>query len=124
MTDTPTTAAAAAPSDVATVEALRRVKAVESEWELKLRAARGEAEDAVRRARDESEATVKAVGAEAEAERARRLEAGEAAAEKEAEAILQEGSGAAAKLRTEKGKAPSDRASEVLEAVLGPYARD
>jgi vacuolar-type H+-ATPase subunit H len=124
VTDAPATTAAPPPADSATVEALRRVKAVENEWELRLRAARGEAEEAVRRAREEAEATVKAVAAEAEAERARRLDAGRAAAEKEAEAIVSEGADAAARLRAEKGKGPTDRAAEVVAAALGPYAPD
>jgi len=124
VTDAPPASATATGADGATVEVLRRVKAVESEWELKLRAARGEADEAVRRAREEADATVKTVAAGAETERTRRLETGRAAAEKEAEAIVREGAAAAGRLRTNKGKGPADRSAEVVAAALGPYARD
>jgi len=110
--------------DASTVEVLRRVKAVEAEWETKLRAAREDADQGVRRAREEADATVKAVAAEAEAEKAQRLAAGRTAAEAEAEAIQREGEKAADGLRSAGGKKPSDRSDELLEAVLGPYARD
>lgn len=120
MTDAP----AAGGPDAATVEALRRLKAVEAEWDEKLRAARTEAEEAVRRARDEAEATVKAVVAATEAERARRLDQGRAATEREADAIVREGAKAAEELRTRKGGRPSDRSEEVVAAALGPYAHD
>jgi vacuolar-type H+-ATPase subunit H len=119
-----TDAPASPASDTATVEALRRLKAVEREWEEKLLAARAAADEAVRRARDESEATVKAVVAEAEAERARRLEAGRAAADREAEGIVRDGAKAADELRARKGARPADRSEEIVAAALGPYAHD
>jgi vacuolar-type H+-ATPase subunit H len=111
-------------SDTATVEALRRLKAAEAEGEEKLRWARSGADEAVRRARDEAEATVKAVAAEAEAERARRLEEGRAAADREAEGILRDGTKAAEAFRARKGAGPSDRSEEIVAAALGPYAHD
>jgi vacuolar-type H+-ATPase subunit H len=116
---------APAPSgDPQTVEALRRVKAVEAEWEAKLRSAREETEQAVRRARDEAEATVKAVQTEVEREHARRLEAAAAAADSEASAIRADGETAAAKIRGGQGRRAADRADEIVAAVLGPFASE
>lgn len=114
----------AAPGDAETVEVLRRVKAVEAEWEAKLRGAREEAERTVRRARDEAEATLKAVGAEVEGERARRLEGAQASSEAEAEAIRREGAKAADALRSGKDRRVSDRDDAIVAAVLGPFALD
>ena len=113
-----------AAGDAETVEVLRRVKAVEAEWEAKLREAREEAERAVRRARDEAEATLKAVAAEVEGERARRLETAQASSEAEAEAIRREGAKAADALRSGKGRRSPDRDDAIVTAVLGPFAQD
>jgi len=118
------TDAAAPMSDAETVDALRRVKAVEAEWEARLRAAREEAEQAVRRARDEAEATLKAVAAEAGTERARRLDEGRAASERDAEAIRRDGATAADAQRAEQGKRPADRSKQIVATVLDPYSRD
>jgi vacuolar-type H+-ATPase subunit H len=119
-----TEAPATGGSDTATVEALRRLKEVEAEGEERLRAARTAAEEAVRRARDEAEATVKAVVAEAEGERAHRLEQGRLAADREADAIVRDGEKAAESLRARKGERPADRSGEIVAAALGPYAQD
>jgi uncharacterized membrane protein YqiK len=101
---------APATRDTETVEALRRVKAVEAEWDAKLRAAR--------------EATVKAVASEIEGERARRLEAARAASEAEAETIRREGAKEAEALRSGKDRRSSDRDDAIVAAVLGPFVGD
>ena len=112
------------PGDSETIEVLRRVKAAESEWDTKLREARAGAEQAVRRAREEAEATLKAVAAEVEGERAHQLELAQVSAEAEAEAIRREGAKAADALRSGKERRSSGRADAIVEAVLGPFARD
>jgi vacuolar-type H+-ATPase subunit H len=115
----------AAPSaDVATVEALRRLKAVEAEWEAKLATARAATAQGLQLAKDEAEATVKAVAAELESERASRLEAARAAAEREAEAIVRTGAQEAEAIRSGKGKRPADQQDAIVAAVLGPFSHD
>ncbi len=108
--------------DTATVEALRRVKAVEAEWDGKLADARRQAEEATRRARDEAEATVKAVAAELETERARQLDSARASAEREAEGLRTDGAKAAEAVRSGQGRRPQERGDEIVAAVLGPFA--
>ncbi len=115
---------AGAPGDAATVAALRRVKAVEAEWDAKLHAARDEAARALQRARDEREATEKAVAAELAAERNRRLDEARRTADREAEAIRADGEKAAGALRQEKSGAAKQRADEIVAAVLGPLAKE
>lgn len=114
----------AAASDEQTVEALRRLKAVEAEWDAKLRAAREDAAQVVQRARDEAEATLKAVAAELEAERGRRREAGKLAADREAEQVRTDGATAAEAVRSDRSKRPSERADAIVAAVLDPFASD
>jgi vacuolar-type H+-ATPase subunit H len=111
-------------SDAATVEALRRLKAVEAEWDAKLRDARDAAARTVQRSRDESEATVKAVAAENETERNRLLEAGQQAADREAERIGADGARAADAVRADRSKRPAERADAIVRAVLDPFASD
>ena len=113
-----------APADNATVQALRRVKAVEEEWEARLREARKDAEQAVLRTREEAEATLRAVSAELESERTHRLEAARASSEREAEAVLREGVKAADAVRVEKGKRPPGRDEEIVAMVLGSFQSD
>jgi len=111
-------------ADVATVEALRRLKAVEAEWEAKLTTARAATAQGIQLAENEAEATVKAVAAELESDRARQLEAARVAADREAEAIVRGGEQEAEAIRSGKGKRPADRADEIVAAVLGPFVRD
>jgi vacuolar-type H+-ATPase subunit H len=106
-------------SDGGTIDALKRIKATEAEWDGKVAAARRDAEASLRRLHDELEATVQAAHAAAEAERARALQRARAAAEVEAEGILAEGRAAASAAATTAGKRPADREDEVLAAVLG-----
>ncbi len=108
------------PADVATVEALRKLKAVEAEWDARLAEARRDADEAIGRAREETEAALRAVGAELEAERTRRLDGDRAAADREAEAIRQKGEQEAAGA-AKAGRSPV-RADAIVAAVLGPLA--
>jgi vacuolar-type H+-ATPase subunit H len=111
-------------SDSGTIDALKRIKATETEWAEKVAAARRETEAALRRGRDESDAIVAAAHTAAEAERAQALERARAAAEVEAQAILAEGRAAAAAAATTSGKRPADREEEVLAVVLGRLATE
>ena len=61
-----TTASGAAV--LGSIEALKRVKATETEWDTRLSAARQESEEALRRLRDDGDATVKAAETEADRE--------------------------------------------------------
>jgi len=115
---------AAPGGDSATVEALRRVKAVEAEWAGRLNDARAEAEQAVRRAREEAAAMLKAVAAELDSERAHRLEQARASADRDAEAVRREGANAAEALRSQKGKRATGRTEEIVATVLGPLSGD
>ncbi len=106
------------------IDALKRVKATESDWELRLRAARGTATEAVQRARDESEAAVKAAQAAADAERAEAVRAARAEADRLAAEILAEGKRAAEVASRGEGKRAADQQDAILAAVLAGFVPD
>jgi vacuolar-type H+-ATPase subunit H len=112
---------AVAPSSV---DALRRVKAVETDWEARLKAAREESEATLRRLREESEAAVKAVHAQMEHERAERVEHARLEATGMAAAILADGEKAAEAAARGEGKRPADKKDAILGAVLGKFVKD
>jgi vacuolar-type H+-ATPase subunit H len=112
------------PTALGSIDALKHVKATETEWELKLRSARGAADVALERLRTDSEAAVKAAQAAAEEERARAVQAARAGAEREAAEILAEGTRAAEAAARGEGKRPADKKSAVLAAVLAGFAKD
>lgn len=112
---------AAGSSDQPTIDALRRIKAVEEEWEAKLSSARAEQERALVDARSSADAAVKAVSAELEASRTQALETAGAAADAEARDLLAAGEADAARAKAGKKKL-ADRKDEVLQAVLGEFA--
>jgi len=115
---------APAPGGPASIEVLKRVKATEVEWELKVATAQREAEEALVRRREETAATLKAASAEAEAERARALERARVGAEAEVATILADGRRAAEAAGRAEGKRPQDRRDQVLATVLGPFAAE
>lgn len=106
------------------IDALKRVKATETDWELRLRAARGAAEAETARLKEESEAAVRAAQQEAEAERTRAVQAARAEADREAEQILAEGTRAAEAAARGEGKRPADRKAEILSSVLAGFTTD
>ncbi len=112
--------APAAP-DAGTVEALKRVKAAESEWETKVGEARAHRDAAVRRWTDESAAAVQAAVAGADEERAQALQAARAAAEVEADRIRADGETAAEAAGREDPKQLAQKREEILAAVLGDF---
>jgi len=106
------------------IEALKRVKETESEWELKLRVARGAAGEALERLRTEGEAAVKAAQAVADGERANALLAARQEAEREAAEILVAGTRAAEAAARGEGKRPADKKDAILAAVLAGFTKD
>ncbi len=106
------------------VDALKRVKAVETEWDARLAEARETSRRELARKREEADAAVKAVLQEAEAERLRALERARIVSEAEARGIVSEGEAAARKVRDEREKRGGGRNGEILAAVLGSFASD
>jgi vacuolar-type H+-ATPase subunit H len=117
-----TGAATALPTD--SIEALKRVRATEIEWEEKLAAAKRSAEGTLQRLREESEVAVKAAQAETEAERYQTVQAARAAADLETAQIVAEGEEVARAAARGEGKHPADRKDAVLSAVLAGFDRD
>jgi len=106
------------------VEALKRVKATETEWDARLKAAREESEVALRRSREEAEAAVKAAETEAERERTDRVEHARVEAAGLAAAIVAEGQKAAELAARGEGRRPADKKDAILAVVLGSFGKD
>ena len=105
------------------VEALKRVKATENEWETRLGAARKDADATLERLRSEAAATVKAAQAEADRDRLARVEQARAATEAEVATIVTDGRKAAEQARVGEGRRPADKKSEILDVVLGTFGQ-
>ncbi|HEY1198359.1 MAG TPA: hypothetical protein VGG32_06500 [Thermoplasmata archaeon] len=116
-----TTSGAAAPGSL---EALKRVKATETEWDTRLSGARQEAENTLRRLRDDGDAAVKAAEAEADRERTVRLERARTETAEETEAILADGRRAAERAAVGEGRRPVDKKDTLLDVVLGSFGKD
>lgn len=106
------------------VEALKRVKATETEWDARLKAAREESEATLRRLREQSEAAVKAAQAEGERERAERVERARVEAAGMSAAIVAEGQKAAEAAARGEGRGPADKKEAILSVVLGSFGKD
>jgi vacuolar-type H+-ATPase subunit H len=106
------------------VELLKRVKATETEWDQKLRAAQHESEETLFHLRADRDAAVHSALAAADAERARALERARTEIEREVAAILAEGKTAADSAARAEGKRPADQRDRVIAIVLGSLARD
>jgi vacuolar-type H+-ATPase subunit H len=106
------------------IEALKRVRATENEWEAKVTEARRAAEETVRRAREEAETAARAAQADAEAERAARVQTARTEADAEAARILKDGERAAQAAARGDGKDPADRADEILRALLAGFGTE
>lgn len=118
------TAAPAPPAGLGSIEALKRVKATENDWELRLRAARGAAEEQLGHLREASDAAVKAAQEAADAERTRLVQAARSEAERAAAEILAEGTRVAEAATRGDRRGPSDRRDAILAAVLAGFAKD
>ena len=114
-------AAPPGPADTATLDALKRIKLTETEWDEKVATARREAEASLKRLKEETETRLAAARAEAEAERGRTLEKARAEADTEATAIVAEGERAAQKATEGTGKGVTARKDEILAVVLGGF---
>jgi vacuolar-type H+-ATPase subunit H len=111
-----------APPD--SIEALKRVRTTENEWDEKLKAAKRWAEEDLQRLRDASEAAVKAAQTEADALRTSTVQTARAAADIEASHIVAEATEAAKAATKGEGKHPADRKDEILAAVLAGFDED
>jgi vacuolar-type H+-ATPase subunit H len=116
-----TTSGAVTPGSL---EALKLVKATETEWETRVTGAREEAGATLRRLRDEGDAAVKAAEEEVERQRVARLDAARAEVASEVETILAEGRTAAEHAAHNEGRRPMDKKDALLETVLGSFGKD
>ena len=117
-------ATASGPADTATLDALKRIKLAETEWEEKIATARRESETALRQLKEETDAQLTAARAQAEAERTRTLETARAGADAEAAQIVTEGEHAARQATEGTGKGVAARKNEVLAVVLSGFQRE
>jgi vacuolar-type H+-ATPase subunit H len=108
------------PASSGSLDAVKLVKATETEWETRLAAARTAAEASLAQLRDAAAAAVAAARAEAESARNHSVEAARATADAEAAQIVAEGTAAAQ--RDKSGRRPADRKDDVLTAVLEDLA--
>jgi vacuolar-type H+-ATPase subunit H len=104
------------------LDAVKLVKATETEWEAKVAAARKAADAAIARLRDQAAAAVAAARVEADRDRTRAVEVARATADAEAAQIVTDGQSAAQRDSAGAGRRPADRRAEVLDAVLGNLA--
>ncbi len=104
------------------LDAVKLVKATETEWETKIAAARKAADAALAQLREAAATAVTEARADAERERALTVEATRVTADKEAAQIVADGQEAAERDRASAGRRPADRRDDVLDAVLGDLA--
>ncbi len=117
-------AAAVGPADTATIDALKRIKLAETEWEEKVAAARRDAEASGKRLKEETETLLAQARTEAEAERSRTIERARTAADAEAAQIVAEGERAAKAATEGAGKGVAARKNDVLAVLLGGFQGD
>ncbi len=111
-------------ADTGTIEALKRIKAVEDEWDARLAEARREAEAARKRTSSETETAIATAREVTDAERARAVDAARATADAEARQIIADGEREAAAVARGAGKGVADRKEELLAVLLGRFATD
>jgi vacuolar-type H+-ATPase subunit H len=111
-------------SESGSIEALKRVKSVETEWDARLSAGRAATEVELRQLREAADAAVKAAQAEADRERTSRLERARAETATGAEAIVAEGRRAAELAARGEGRRPQDKKDAILDVVLGSFGKD
>lgn len=111
----------AGPEPVASVEALRRLKEIETEWETKLTQARAEAVQRVAKAREAAEAAVAEARAEVDRAREALLTSARATAQAEAERIVTAGRAEADKVAGAARTASASLKAKLLDAVVGDF---
>jgi vacuolar-type H+-ATPase subunit H len=117
-------AAGTSPGSPEVLEALRRVKSTEADWDRRLADARAASASELARHREESDAAVHAVAREVETERAEAVTGADREAEAEARAIVADGEAEARKIRSDEGSLAERRRTEILAVVLGRLASD
>jgi vacuolar-type H+-ATPase subunit H len=103
------------------IEALKHLKQVETEWEARLGAAKEEGERALARLRAEVEAAVHAARAEADRAREATLQAARVQAQAEADRIVAEGQAAAQAVTRRAPKELAALREKLLDTVLGEF---
>jgi vacuolar-type H+-ATPase subunit H len=103
------------------IEALRRVKEAEAEWELKLRAARGASQANLELLRTEADTAVKSAHVLADGARSNAVLAAKQEAERDAAEILKAGVKAAEVAARGEGKSPAEKKGAILAAVLAGF---
>jgi vacuolar-type H+-ATPase subunit H len=106
------------------VEALKRVKATENEWDARLSATRRNVDETLERLRTEAAAAVKEAQTEAGRDRVARVVQARTETEAEAQAIVTEGQKAAAQALAGEGRKPADKKDAILDIVLGSFGKD
>ncbi len=107
--------------DRATIDALKRIKLTETEWQEKLAGARREAEASLQRLREATEVALATARAEAETDRTKAVDRARNEAEIEARAIVADGERAAQAASQGAGRRVADRSEEILAVVLGGF---
>jgi len=116
-----TAAPAGAPDSI---QALKRVKATESEWDTRLASAKRESEAALERLRTEAAAAVRDGQTAADHDRVARVVQARTETEAQAAAILAEGKTAADDALRGEGRGPAEKRDAILAIVLGSFGKD
>ncbi len=117
--------AAAPPSGSPEIlDALRRVKATEADWDRRLADARAAAAQDLAGRRDAAEASVHEVARAVETERAEATARAGREGDTEARTIVDDGEAEARQLRAGQGSLAEGRRKEILAVVLGRFASD
>jgi vacuolar-type H+-ATPase subunit H len=114
----------APPLATGSIDALKRVRAAETEWDQKLTIAKQDAGDALARARAAADEAVRSARLAAEQARGAKVQAARSDADRDAIQILADGAKAADAAAAGEGKRPADRANEILAAVLAGFTSD
>jgi len=115
------TAGASAPDSI---EALKRLKAAENEWEARLTSAQRDTDATLERLRTEAAAAVKEAQMAADQERVARVVASRTATEAEAQGIVADGEKAAEQALHGEGRRPADKKDAILAIVLGAFGKE
>jgi vacuolar-type H+-ATPase subunit H len=106
------------------LDALRRVKATEAEWDRRLADARAASAAELARRREAADAAVRAVAREVETERAEAVARADREADAEARTIVADGEAEARQIRSDEGSLAEGHRAEILAVVLGQFASD
>ncbi len=116
--------AAESPQTAGAIDALKRVRASEIDWDQRVTAAKQAAAEEIAQQRAAADAAVKSAQAAADQERAQKVQEARSDADRRAIAILADGAQAADVAARGEGKQPSDHADAILSAVLAGFLGD